>query len=267
MKKVTIAGAALLVSLISASPSSAQTWSTVGSNGNDGGQFWDNASVDGQNCNIGFVLAGTSGTAGSPCDAGRQRPSGWLPYSGANPTHYLNAGGGAYSAFNFSAGIYTFELNGGLKQGGDIAGGNANWGYWSGSTANRTNLNVVAPAASFAPVTVTFVGTWGLWIEMTNSNGFAFSGDALGTSRQFSLFGFNNTTPVAGGLVAPGEGQIFMVGLEDNKWNQGGADPSDRDYQDVVFRITAAPEPSTYLLMGAGLIALGGVARRRRSVA
>jgi hypothetical protein len=46
-------------------------------------------------------------------------------------------------------------------------------------------------------------------------------------------------------------------------WAFGFEDGSDRDYQDMVVTMAPVPEPSTYALMAAGLLAVGVLSRRR----
>ena len=61
----------------------------------------------------------------------------------------------------------------------------------------------------------------------------------------------STTTP---GLTS---GTSAYLGLSD------GATSTDQDYQDLVVQVSEIPEPGTMALLGAGLLALGLIRRRK----
>jgi hypothetical protein len=280
---------AALTAVAIASPLSAQTWQTIGApNNSNAGAYWNNLSDDNVGnavCNAGAILTNTPALAPGSCS--NQGPV-FLPLNPAPLTTqnvFLGGAGGSNpGSFRFAAGTYNINLLG--RVAGDLS---SSWGV-------ITDAGQVISAATLTAGAVNISGPFAVWITQqlpTNGIGTIFTSTqstgavAIGSrtatiNQQFAVFtngtGVGNlgsiTTDAFGAIInSTGAGARYFVGMEDNvncgrgfgQCGQGRI--SDRDYNDILISIqaTTVPEPATVGLMGFGLLALAGIAKRRKA--
>jgi len=269
-----------LAAVVAVSPLSAQTWQSIGAPNNaNTGAYWNNLSDDNVGsavCNIGAILTNTPALSAGSCI--NQAPT-YLPLNPAPLTAQSVFLGGASGSnpggFGFSCVVSACSVN--LL--GRIAGASStNWGVVTSSGVAFTGAQLVAGQA--------VSGTFAVWIAQAvpasgagtifTSGQSTFNGTtfAASSNQQFAVFS-NSPGSISAGMfgsiIAVGSGERYFVGMEDNVNGgrgfgaAGAGRVSDRDYNDILVSIQAVPEPATVGLMGFGLLALAGIAKRRKA--
>jgi hypothetical protein len=212
---------------------------------NSGSPFWDNLSADGEFCNIGFWLTGTatgcknssSGeTSGLPIGEAPGALEYWGNSADVNdPNYYFTADGSAKDA------TLRLELAG-------LRDYNA-FGWFD--TADPLTLHELFSGPTSAVSTAVFTPStnFGFYFTDSKSNTFYTTGSS---EQRFALF---RETPKGGG----DEVLAYWIGVEDST--------GDMDFQDMVVRVSAVPEPSGYLGLALMLGGLGFMIYRRRATA
>jgi hypothetical protein len=191
------------------------------------GQFFDHASWDGSNCNVGNYLTAVTGCPQSNFYNGS--PNALLPFLGVGQTEFLFG-----NALNSS--VLLTGVSAHLDEFGWFAAGTNDY---HPLFDNQDPLNT---SASFAPG-----GDYGLYFLDTATN-VRWRTDTLGDAQShFALFSAGNGT--------------YYLGMEDLRGPLGS---TDYDYNDAVVRMEThpVPEPGGLSLFGIGLLALGSKLRK-----
>jgi len=205
-----------------------------------GGPYWNNYSPDGPTANIGWCLVGTGGCVIAS-------PPGAVAYWGngtAAPTNMYYQSSGAPVTVSLLA-MYTNQLGTPQNSGYNVFGWyqitngkiSALTPLWSSNTAT------IGETASFTPT-----GNYGLYLENIQGNGaadyFWFMNKTADYSAGPDKNPIDNTQHFAIFSGTPGQ---YFVGMDDT-------DNGALDYNDMIVKVTNAPEPCMFVLSGLSLL-------------
>lgn len=228
------------------------TWyANAGPTGVGTSGYWDNASSDGKDCNIGYILDGTApGTCGSKVPG-----SDTIPLV-KNVPFLAGATAGTAANFQFSGNSTTTSFV--VSYAGYTSGSpGETFGYTD--TTGSHNLFTVAGGVvtSGSGLTFTPVGTFDFFTIIGSGSTPTYTTGVNG--NQFALFDPGATL---GPAINTGL-KNYWIGSEDQAVSGG-----DRDYNDLVVHVqslVATPEPSFYGLLALAFCGIGFAVRRRQA--
>jgi hypothetical protein len=217
----------------------------------DNTPFWDGNSTDGggqmsgmqNNCNVGFYMAGT---AAPQCGVAN-----FMDAPGA-PEYWGNADGTAGTFYLQATNIATRPATLRLEIAGRATQNRFGW-YQTDAAGNAiagTEVELFS-GASTAVTTVQFTPSayFGYYFQDFAGN---YHRSGAGGEQRLVLF---KEDPLVGGTDA----RKYWIGVEDTNLRTG-----DRDYNDMIIRVVAVPEPSFYITVS-GLLGAFLLRRRKNS--
>lgn len=189
--------------------------------------YWDGTSWDQYPINIGYYLKNIWGAG-----------SGWEFWA-------RDASGNADPSFRFSKTNPSQSIEFKIEV-SSFASSNQLWWY---DSTNPTNKWVIFSGSEGPGSSKNFTPSlnWGFAIHTPQENWFyteSYLGDDK-DNQHFAIFR-NSQYP-----------ETYWIGIEDLIYYS-----SDKDYQDMVFKLTPVPEPTIFILIASGLLATG-IFRRR----